>query len=110
MIREVTTCEVRPLHDIPAVYSWVVFFFITFVSCIIVYKNLIGLSINLGILIIRGGIVAVSEHVVMVTQSEIDCKCTVHNVPYFDDGWTRMAALAVAPLPHGRNSGTHLTH
>jgi len=74
MIREVTSCEFRPRHDIPAVYSWVIFF-ITFVSCITVYKNLTGLSISLGILIIRGGI-AVSEHVVMVTQSEIDCKCT----------------------------------
>jgi len=34
-----------------------------------------GPSISLGILIIRGRIVAVSEHVVMMTQSEIDCKC-----------------------------------
>jgi len=27
MIRVVTTCEVRPRHDIPAVYSWVIFFY-----------------------------------------------------------------------------------
>jgi hypothetical protein len=74
MIKEVTTSEVRPRHDIPAFYSWVIF--INFVSCIIVFNNLTGLSVSLGILILQGGIIAVTEHVIMVTQSESDCKRT----------------------------------
>ena len=69
-----TTSEVLPHHDIPALNGC--YFFSTFVSCIIVFNNPTGLSIRLGILIIHGEIFVVSEHVIMVTQSEIDCKCT----------------------------------
>ena len=67
IIREVTTSEVR---RVMMLLLFIAVFFIIFVSCVIVFNNLTGLPIRLGILIIQRGNVAVSEHVIMVTQRE----------------------------------------